>query len=145
MTIIVPFAPGGSADIVAAHLRAEAVGTTGQAVVVENRAGAGTVIGASAAARAAPDGYTLFMGGSSVARRSTPPCTRSCRTIRSRTSCRSRTSAGIPFVLVVQPSLPVHSVADLIKLAKDKPGKLSFGTGGPGFARSPLRRICSRA
>ena len=66
MTIIVPFAPGGSADIVARIYAQKLTERLGKPVVVENRAGAGTVIGALAAARAAPDGYTLFMGGSSA-------------------------------------------------------------------------------
>ena len=64
--------------------------------------------------------------------RSTSPCTRSCPTIRSPISSRSPAVAQVPFVLVVNPALPVHSVPELIKYAKDNPGKLSFGSSGPG-------------
>jgi tripartite-type tricarboxylate transporter receptor subunit TctC len=131
VTIIVPFAPGGSADIGARIFAQKLTERLGKPVVVENRAGAGTVIGASAAAKAAPDGYTLLMGGSSALAYNV--------TLHKKLPYDPAKDfvplahvAAIPFVLVVQPSLPVHSVADLIKLAKDRPGHLAFGTAGQG-------------
>jgi tripartite-type tricarboxylate transporter receptor subunit TctC len=131
VTIIVPFAPGGSADIGARIFAQKLSERLGKPVVVENRAGAGTVIGASAAARAAPDGYTLLMGGSSALAYNV--------TLHKKLPYDPAKDfvplahvAAIPFVLVVQPSLPVHSLPDLIKLAKDRPGQLAFGTAGIG-------------
>jgi tripartite-type tricarboxylate transporter receptor subunit TctC len=131
MTIIVPFAAGGSADIVARIYAQKLTERLGKPVVVENRAGAGTVVGALAAARAAPDGYTLFMGGSSALAYN-PTLHKQLPYDPARDFVPLAHVASIPFVLVVQPSLPVHSLADLIKLAKDKPGHLAFGTAGIG-------------
>jgi tripartite-type tricarboxylate transporter receptor subunit TctC len=130
-TIIVPFAPGGSADIVARIYAQKLSERLGKPVVVENRAGAGTVIGASAAARAEPDGYTLFMGGSSALAYN-PSLHRKLPYDPAKDFVPLAHVAAIPFVLVVQPSLPVQSLADLIKLAQDKPGHLAFGTAGLG-------------
>jgi tripartite-type tricarboxylate transporter receptor subunit TctC len=131
VTIIVPFAPGGSADIVARIYAQKLSERLAKPVVVENRAGAGTVVGASAAARAAPDGYTLFMGGSSaLAYNVTLHKTLPYDPIKDFVPLAHVSS--IPFVLVVQPTLPVRSLSDLIRLAKDKPGHLAFGTAGIG-------------
>ena len=131
VTIIVPFAPGGSADIVARLYAQKLSERLAKPVVVENRAGAGTVVGASAVARAAPDGHTLLLGGSSalaynVALHKTLPYD----PIKDFVPLAHVSS--IPFVLVVQPTLPVRSPSDLIRLAKDKPGHLAFGTSGIG-------------
>ena len=131
MSIIVPFAPGGSADIVARIYAQKLTDRLGKPVVVENRAGAGTVVGALAAARAAPDGYTLFMGGSSALAYN-PTLHKQLPYDPAKDFVPLAHVASIPFVLVVQPSLPVNSLADLIKLAKDKPGHLAFGTAGVG-------------
>jgi tripartite-type tricarboxylate transporter receptor subunit TctC len=131
VTIIVPFAPGGSADIGARMFAQKLTERLGKPVVVENRAGAGTVVGASAAARAAPDGYTLLMGGSSALAYN-PTLHKNLPYDPAKDFVPLAHVAAIPFVLVVQPSLPVRSVADLIKLAKEKPGHLAFGTAGTG-------------
>src|SRR5712692_6498718 len=131
VTIIVPFAPGGSADIGARLFGQKLAERLGKAVIVENKAGAGTVIGASAAAKAAPDGYTIFMGGSS-ALAVNPTLYKKLSYDPAKDFVPLALVAGIPFVLVVQPSLPVRSVTDLIKLAKEKPGQLMFATSGPG-------------
>jgi tripartite-type tricarboxylate transporter receptor subunit TctC len=129
ITIIVPFAPGGAADITTRLLGQKLGERLGKAIVIDNRAGAGTVIGAAAAAKAAPDGYTLFMGGSAslavqVTLRKQIPYD------PARDFVPLAQIAAIPFVLVVHPSLPVHSVADLVKLGKEKP--LTIATSGPG-------------
>jgi tripartite-type tricarboxylate transporter receptor subunit TctC len=131
ITIIVPFAAGGAADVGARLFGQKLSDRLGKPVVVENRGGAGTVIGATAAARAAPDGYTLFMGGSaSLALNVT--LQKKLPYDPEKDFVPLALIAGIPFVLVVNPSLPVQSAADLIGLAKEKPGQLAFATSGPG-------------
>ena len=131
VTIIVPFAPGGSADIVARMYAQKLSDRLGKPVVVDNRAGAGTAIGAAAAARATPDGYTFLLGGSSaLAYNVTLHKVLPYDPVRDFVPLAHVSS--IPFVLVVQPKLPVHSLSDLIALAKDKPGHLAFGTAGTG-------------
>ena len=131
VTIVVPFAPGGSADITARIYAQKLSDRLGKPVVVENRAGAGTVVGASAVARAAPDGYTLLMGGSSALAYN-PTLHKQLPYDPARDFVPVAQVGSIPFVLVVQPSSPVRSLADLIKLAKEKPGQLAFGTAGIG-------------
>jgi tripartite-type tricarboxylate transporter receptor subunit TctC len=131
VTIIVPFAPGGSADIVARLYAQKLSERLAKPVVVENRAGAGTVVGASAVARAAPDGHTLLIGGSSalaynVTLHKTLPYD------PTKDFVPLAHVSSIPFVLVVQPTLPARTLSDLIRLAKDKPGQLAFGTAGIG-------------
>jgi tripartite-type tricarboxylate transporter receptor subunit TctC len=131
ISIIVPFAPGGAADIGARLFGERLAGRLGKPVIVENKAGAGTVIGAMAAAKAAPDGYTLFMGGSSALALNVT-LNKSLPYDPVKDFVPLAHVAGIPFMLVVNPSLPVKSIADLVKLAKEKPGELSFATSGPG-------------
>jgi len=131
VTIVVPFGPGGSADIVARMYAQKLSERLGKPVVVENRAGAGTAIGATAAARATPDGYTLLLGGSSaLAYNVTLHKALPYDPIRDFVPLAQ--VSALPFVLVVQPKLPVRSLSDLIALAKDKPGQLAFGTSGTG-------------
>jgi tripartite-type tricarboxylate transporter receptor subunit TctC len=131
VTIIVPFAPGGSADITARTYAQKLTERLGKPVVVENRAGAGTVVGATAAARAAPDGHTLLMGGSSALAYN-PTLHKNLPYDPVRDFVPLAHVGSVPFVLVVQPSGPVRAMADLIKLAKDNPGHLAFGTAGTG-------------
>jgi tripartite-type tricarboxylate transporter receptor subunit TctC len=103
----------------------------GKSVVVENRPGAGSVIGTAAGAKAAPDGYTMVMAGSgSLAISATMYKKLPYDPVK---DFIPLTLGGkIPFILVVNPSLPVHSVAELVAYAKANPGKLSFASGGPG-------------
>jgi tripartite-type tricarboxylate transporter receptor subunit TctC len=131
VTIIVPYAPGGAADVGARLFGQKLSDRLGKGVIIENRGGGGTSIGAAAAAKAAPDGYTLFMGGSaSLAVNVT--LQKKLPYDPEKDFVPLALSVGIPFVLVVNPSLPVKSVADLVALAKEKPGKLAFATSGPG-------------
>ena len=131
VTIIVPYAPGGGTDLLARMVGQKLEQRLGKSFVVENRPGGGTVIAALAVAKAPPDGYTLLMGTSTplainaTLHRNLPydPVTE---------FVPLALVANVPFVLVVNPSLPVRSVSDLIKLAKEKPGSLSYGTSGPG-------------
>jgi tripartite-type tricarboxylate transporter receptor subunit TctC len=130
-TIICPYAPGGATDILARMLARGLEERLGKSFVVENRPGAGTVLAAHIVAKAQPDGYTLLMGTS------TPLAINA--TLHHKLSYDPGKDfvplalvANVPFVLIVTPSLPVKSVADLIKYAKANPGKLSFGSSGPG-------------
>jgi tripartite-type tricarboxylate transporter receptor subunit TctC len=131
VTIIVPYAPGGGTDLLARIVGQELAKRLGKSFIVENRPGGGTVIAALAAARAPPDGYTLLMGTST-------PLAINATLHRNLPYdpvgdfVPLALVANVPFVLVVNPSLPVKSVSELIKLAKEKPGSLSYGTSGPG-------------
>ena len=131
VTLVAPYAAGGGADLIA-RLTAQKLGERlGRAFVVENRLGAGGVIAASSVAKAAPDGYTLFMGTSTqlaiqVTLHKSLPYDPAADFVP------IALLASMPFMLIVHPSLPVHSVTDLIHLAKAKPGQLSFGSSGVG-------------
>ena len=131
VTIIVPYAPGGGTDLLARIVGQELAKRLGKSFIVENRPGGGTVIAAVAAARAPPDGYTLLMGTST-------PLAINATLHRNlpydpvADFVPLALVANVPFVLVVNPSLPVKSVSELIKLAKEKHGSLSYGTSGPG-------------
>ncbi len=130
-TIICPYAPGGATDILARMLARGLEERLGKSFVVENRPGAGTVLAAHMAAKAAPDGYTLLMGTSTpLAINAT--LHRKLPYDPGKDFVPLALIANVPFVLVVTPSLPVKSVADLVKYAKANPGKLSFATSGPG-------------
>ena len=131
VTIIVPFAAGGTTDILARIIGQALTAELGQSVVVDNRAGAGGNIGGQAAAKAAPDGHTLFMGtvGTHAVNASLykkmpfdpvkdfAPLTR---------------VANVPNLLVANPAQPYKSVKDLIAYAKANPGKVNFGSSGNG-------------
>lgn len=129
--LIVPFAPGGGTDLVGRLIAQRLTEALGQTVVVDNRAGAGGVIGADLVAKAPPDGYTLLMG--------TPgPLTINPHLMKSMPydTLRDFTPIALatisPFILVVHPALPVRSAKELIALAKAKPGALNYGSAGNG-------------
>lgn len=131
ITLIAPWPAGGAVDALCRAVAQPLSERLGKSVVVENRPGAGSVIGTAAGAKAAPDGYTVVMAGSgSLAISATMYKKLPYDPVKDLVPL---TLGGkIPFVLVVNPSLPVHSVAELVKYAKDNPGKLSFASGGPG-------------
>lgn len=129
--VIVPFAAGGVTDIAARIFSDALARELGQAVVVENRGGAGGMLGADAVAKAAPDGYTLlFTNVVTHGMLSTTAKQLSYRPIEDFAPVAMLSSYAV--VLVVHPSLPVHSVADLVALAKKEPGKLTYSSAGPG-------------
>ena len=128
--LIAPFAPGGATDVLA-RLTAQKLGERwGQQVIVDNRPGAGGNIGAEAAARSAPDGYTLLVAGAPHAINMT--LYRNLSYDLARDLVAVNRIAGYPSAIVVHPSLPAKSVKDLIALAKARPGDLNFGSPGPG-------------
>jgi tripartite-type tricarboxylate transporter receptor subunit TctC len=129
VTMVVGFAPGGGTDAVARILAKNLSDSLGQQVLVENKAGAGGNIATEYVARAAPDGYTILLGN--VGSLAVAP-----HVIVSLGYAPLRDFAPITMavvfanVLVVQASLPVHTLADFVKLAKDKPGTVTFGSSG---------------
>jgi tripartite-type tricarboxylate transporter receptor subunit TctC len=131
VTIVVPFAPGGAGDILARMVGARLEQTWGKSVVVENKPGAGGVIGAIAVAKAEPDGYTLLIAPSATMAVNVS-LFKSLPYDPVADFVPLALAAQTPFVLVVNPDLPVRSVADLIKYAKEKGGALSYATSGPG-------------
>ena len=131
LTIVVPFTPGAATDFLARLLGKELEERLGKPVVVENRPGAGTNIGSNSVAKAAPDGYTLLMATSTpmainVSLHKNLPFDPTTDFVPLAMVAQS------PFVLIVNPSLPVKTVQEFIAYAKERPGKLSFGSGGPG-------------
>jgi tripartite-type tricarboxylate transporter receptor subunit TctC len=127
--LIIPFPPGGSNDVVGRLIAQQLSDRLGKQVVVDNRGGAGGVIGTEVAAKAAPDGYTLLI--ISIAHAVAPWLYK-----LPYDSLKSFAPVAIlasgPNVLVVNPELPVHSVKELIDLAKQKPGQLQYASAGIG-------------
>jgi tripartite-type tricarboxylate transporter receptor subunit TctC len=131
VTIVVPFAAGGGNDIMARLIAQHLSRALGQQFVIENRAGAGGTVGARAVAKAAPDGYTLMVGHSGVF--GVAPALYADPGYEPRRDFAPiGLIASYQQVLVVHPSVPVHSVADLIALARKEPGKITYATAGVG-------------
>jgi tripartite-type tricarboxylate transporter receptor subunit TctC len=129
--LVVPFPAGGTTDILARDVAKRLTETLGQAVVVDNRPGAGANIGADIVAKSAPDGYTLLMG--TVGTHAINPSLYAKMPYdHVKDFAPVVLVAGVPNVLVVNPSVPINSVADLIKLAKAKPGTINFASSGNG-------------
>lgn len=131
--MIVPFTPGGSTDILGRSIGQALAEAWHQQVIIDNKPGAGGAIGADAAAKAAADGYTLFMGhiGTLAVNPTLYP---KLPYDAVKDFAPVALVAMVPNVLVVNPSLPVRTVAELIALAKAKPGALSCSSGGAGSA-----------
>ena len=130
VTLVVPFPPGGSADILARAVGQKLGALWGQTVLIDNRAGAGTAIGAKAVAVAPADGYTLLMG--TVSSHAINPAMNKVGYDPVKDFTAVAPVASIAFVLVTQPTLPVAKVQDVVALAKAKPGDLSYASAGPG-------------
>ncbi len=126
---IVAFAPGGAQDIIGRTIAAQLTGHLGQQIVVDNRAGAGGVIGTDIAAKAKPDGYTLLM--LSAAQAISPSLYKVPYDPVNDFTPVARIGTGVS-ALVVHPSVPVNSVKNLVALAKEKPGKFNFAAAGVG-------------
>ena len=127
--LIIPFPPGGSNDVVGRLVANQLSEKLGQRVFVDNRGGAGGVIGTETAANAAPDGYTLL--GVSLAH-AVNPALYKLNYDPVKSFAPVAIMATGPNVLVVNPSLPVNSVKELVALAKQKPGELDYASAGVG-------------
>ena len=131
ITLIVPYAPGGGNDVVARAVTEPMGKVLGQPLVIENRGGAGGSVGTRAVARAAPDGYTLGLGGTGTL--AIDP------TLYPNVGYDPRKDfapvgliATSPLIVVVNQSVPVHNIQELIALAKAQPGKLNYASAGTG-------------
>jgi tripartite-type tricarboxylate transporter receptor subunit TctC len=129
--IVVPYAAGGGTDALARYLAQGLERRLGQPFIIENRPGQGTATGGAYVARSAPDGYTLLAATSSTLAFN-PSVYKKLPYDPLVDFSPISLVAAVPFVLVVNPSLPVGSVSDLIKLAKARPGELSYASGGMG-------------
>ena len=128
--IVVPFPPGGPADTIARLVGGELSPALGQPVIIDNRAGAGGAIGADAVAKAAPDGYTFLM--SNVGDTIAVTLQKNLPYDYVRHFTPVSLVASTPFFIVVHPSVAAKDLAELIALAKSKPGGLTFGSAGIG-------------
>jgi tripartite-type tricarboxylate transporter receptor subunit TctC len=131
ITIIVPFPAGGGVDAVARVIADKFATALGQPVIIDNRGGAGGVIGTRAGAKAAPDGYTLIIADSGTTAINPTLYANPGYDVH-RDFAPVGLIAATPIVLMAHPSLPAQSVATLIALAKSEPGSLNFGTPPPG-------------
>lgn len=129
--MIVPFPPGGGVDGAARVLSQKLSDALGQQVVIDNRGGSGGVIAAELAAHAAPDGYTIFFGGS-ASHGITPHLYRHLPYDAVKDFSPIIAVGMTPYILVVHPSVPAHSVKELIALAKAHPGTLNYASAGNG-------------
>jgi len=128
---LVPSPPGGSPDILARIVGQKLTERLGQQVVVDNRSGASGIIGVEVAARAAPDGYTLLFVTSTTFG-SLPALKKNLPYDAEKDFAPLSRIAWVANVVTVNPKLGVNSVADLVKVAKEKPGQLNFGSAGNG-------------
>jgi putative tricarboxylic transport membrane protein len=140
VTIVVPFAAGGSVDIVGRLVAQKLTERLGKPFIVENRPGAGTATATTAVAKSAPDGHTLlFAPSGTYAINPTLYKQLAYDPLKDLTMVALVTRD--PLVLVVNPSLPVNSVADLVKYARDNPGKVSFAATGAGTSLTLLGEL----
>ena len=130
--IVVPFAPGGSTDIIARQMGLWLSERFGQPFVIENRPGAGSNIGTEAVVNAPPDGYTLLLVGASSAINVTLYEKLNFNFLRDITPVAGMIS--IPFIMAVNPSFPAKTVSELTAYAKVNPSKVNMGSGGNGTA-----------
>jgi len=130
VTIIVPFGAGGPADIYARFLGQRMQEPLGQPFVIENRPGGGSVVGSSAAANSAPDGYTLLLMSNTHTVNETLFSKKPFKLMRDFVPVAPINYSDL--LLVVHPSVSVNSLAELIALAKREPGKMNYASSGPG-------------
>ena len=142
--LIVPFAAGGSVDLMARVIAGKLSQQIGQSVIIDNRPGAGGAIGAELAARSAPDGYSLLVGSSSTLVIN-PAMTRKLAYDTLKDFAPVTLLVRLPLVIVVHPSLPARNTRELVALAKKYPGKLSFGSIGVGTVNHLVGELFAHA
>src|SRR5215470_9832059 len=132
ITLVLPLGAGGAMDIIARtqfepHLRER----LGKAIIVENRTGGGTVIAATSVAKSPPDGYTLFFAPAGTLT-TNATLYKKLPYDPAKDFTPIALTSSVAFALVVHPSLPVHSMKELVQYVKERPGQLSFGSTGIG-------------
>jgi tripartite-type tricarboxylate transporter receptor subunit TctC len=140
---ILPNAAGGSPDTVARILAARMTELLGQQVVVDNRPGAGGIIGVEAVAKATPDGHTLLQCG--ISQTISPALKRKLPYDTWRDFARIVQFGGVPNVLTAHMGLPMRNLADMVSYAKAQPGKLRYGSSGIGFTPHLTMEMLKRA
>ena len=128
--LIVPFAPGGGLEITARSIGQKLTEKRGQAIVIDNRPGAATIVGSEIASKASPDGYTLLMITTTFA--INPSLYGKLPYDPNRDFAPVTQITSVPNILVVNPSIAAHTVRELIALAKAKPGQLNYASAGSG-------------
>ncbi len=128
--LVVPFAPGGGTDVVSRLMGQRLTEAWGQSVIIDNRPGAGTMIGTEIVARAPADGYTLLIAA--AAHSINPSLYSRVNYDPVRDFAPITMAVGFPFLFVVHPSLQANNVSELVALAKARPGKLAFASSGSG-------------
>jgi tripartite-type tricarboxylate transporter receptor subunit TctC len=128
--VVVPYAPGGATDLTGRTVGAKMSERLGQTIVVDNRTGAGGVIGAEVAAKAPPDGYTLLLA--SPAEIAVLPHLQKLPYDPQKDLAPVSLASTTPLIFVVHPSLPVKSVKELIAFVKARPGQLTYASAGTG-------------
>ena len=140
LRVIAPWPVGGAVDALSRALGTRLEARLGQPVVTENRPGAGSTLGVAAGARSTPDGYTLVLAGNSSLAIS-PTMYKKLPFDPLKDFVPVALIARIPMVLCVHPSMPFKTVAELIQHAKDNPGKLNYGSGGPGSSHHMVTEL----
>ncbi|HUP93787.1 MAG TPA: tripartite tricarboxylate transporter substrate binding protein [Burkholderiales bacterium] len=130
--VVVPFPPGGGADVTMRILSDSLKSHLGQSLVIDNRGGASTIIGTDLVAKARPDGYTILLATTTFAINPSLHATLPYDPLKDLAPITL--VAFTPYILVVHPSLPVKTVKDLIALAKERPGQLTYASVGNGSA-----------
>jgi tripartite-type tricarboxylate transporter receptor subunit TctC len=131
--LVVPYAAGGGADSVARVIAKRVGETIGQPIVIENRGGAGSIIGTELVNKSAPDGYTLLLGQSGPISIN-PAVYRNLPYDPLKDFAPVTMTTSYPYIMVVSPALGVKTVGEFVALAKSKPGELNYGTTGVGAA-----------
>ena len=142
--VIVPFAAGGGADVIARMVFAKVTEKLGKSFVIDNRGGAGGITGTDAVAKAAPDGYTLLLGQTGP-NAINPALFDKLPYDPIRDLAPVTQLTSYPYVIVVNPSVPAKTLKELVAIAKQKPGSISFGTAGMGSSGQLAAELLMRS
>jgi tripartite-type tricarboxylate transporter receptor subunit TctC len=140
--LVVPYAPGGGADSVARIVAKKVSENIGQPIVIDNKGGGGSILGTDIVAKAEPDGYTLLLGQSGPISIN-PAIYKSLPYDPVKDFAPVAMTTAYPYILVVNPELPVKSLQEFVALAKSKPGALNYGSTGVGAANHLVAELFS--